>query len=395
MSYLSFLDVSFDSFRFCVFDIKKDKIIFAKEGNKEPRIVREVVFTGKENIFRDIIKVIDEAEKFLKVIIIDVIFLLKDNNLKIEKADFVKDFINFKRVNAKDINEVKKSINIQIKEESKEDEVILQPIFLQYFLDNNSLDIKTKSFGKILSISILHSSIKRATLEPIIHKFEEFKLRIKNFISYDCCSVLNLIKEEKNVLFLDFGAYFTSYTFFNKKNNLLRRNSFKIGNFDITNDIIKTFHITFKEAEFIKLNINSLMLKELDYEISLRNGGRKIKSSDVINVVKVRIEEILQILKKDLTKQEIEIENIYISWKNSQSEILKNSINKILNINSKIQKINYLNIDDFNVEKMNFEPIFSAIETYKCYIIQDEKTEVEEDEFKIRRFSCFLKKIFY
>ena len=114
-----------------------------------------------------------------------------------------------------------------------------------------------------------------------------------------------------NVMLLDIGAGNTEIGVF-EGNTFTYTNTIPLGGDNITNDISLVLNISEDEAEKLKKQYG-LALKSFidnDNEIMLNtckdeNRNKVIKSSELIEIIEARIEEIFTIVNKDITKENV------------------------------------------------------------------------------------------
>lgn len=124
-----------------------------------------------------------------------------------------------------------------------------------------------------------------------------------------------------NVMLLDIGAGNTDIGIFDGS-NFVYTNTIPLGGDTITNDIALVLNISEEEAEKLKKQYG-LALKSFidnDNEILLttckdENGKKIIKSSQLIEIMEARIEEIFSLINKDITMQGIKqkINNVVLT----------------------------------------------------------------------------------
>ncbi len=124
-----------------------------------------------------------------------------------------------------------------------------------------------------------------------------------------------------NVMLLDIGAGNTDIGVF-EGSSFIYTNSIPLGGDNITNDIALVLNISEEEADKLKRQYG-LALKSFidnDNDIILNtskddNKNRIIKSSELIEIIEARIEEIFAIINKDITNQGIKqkINNVILT----------------------------------------------------------------------------------
>ena len=127
-----------------------------------------------------------------------------------------------------------------------------------------------------------------------------------------------------NVMLLDIGAGNTDIGVF-EGSSFVYTNSIPLGGDNITNDIALVLNISEEEAEKLKrqygLALKSYIDSDKDNDIILntckdeKNKNKIIKSSELIEIIEARIEEIFSIINKDITNQGIKsrINNVVLT----------------------------------------------------------------------------------
>lgn len=121
--------------------------------------------------------------------------------------------------------------------------------------------------------------------------------------------VLDTNELNDNVIILDVGAENTNLGAF-EGNNFIYTNTIPVGGNNITNDISYILNIDEDEAEKLKKQYG-LALKSFidnDNEIILNTckgeeGAKTIKSSELIEIIEARVEEIFSLVNKDISAQ--------------------------------------------------------------------------------------------
>lgn len=127
-----------------------------------------------------------------------------------------------------------------------------------------------------------------------------------------------------NVMLLDIGAGNTDIGVF-EGSSFVYTNSIPLGGDNITNDIALVLNISEEEAGKLKrqygLALKSYIDSDKDNDIILntckdeKNKNKIIKSSELIEIIEARIEEIFSIINKDITNQGIKsrINNVVLT----------------------------------------------------------------------------------
>ena len=133
--------------------------------------------------------------------------------------------------------------------------------------------------------------------------------------------VLDTNELHDNIMLLDIGAGNTDIGVF-EGSTFLYTNSIPLGGDTITNDIALVLNISEEEADKLKrqygLALKSFIDNDNDIILNTRKDNNKnkiIKSSELIEIIEARIEEMFLIINKDLTNQGIKsrINNVVLT----------------------------------------------------------------------------------
>lgn len=158
----------------------------------------------------------------------------------------------------------------------------------------------------------LHNIFKKAGLE--IDGIVPTTLAERNL-------VLDKNELHDNVMILDIGAGNTDIGVF-EGSSFLYTNSIPVGGDNITNDIAVVLNISEEEADKLKRQYGLALKSYIDNDNDIilntskdDNKNRIIKSSELIEIIEARIEEIFSIINKDITNQGIKskINNVVLT----------------------------------------------------------------------------------
>lgn len=227
-----------------------------------------------------------------------------------------------------------KHVIFQTFEKYIEDNVIIHNIPLKYHLDNMN-DIKEVCglYGKRLSadINVVHASRPALTnVENCITS--SVGLNMAGCISSSYSSGLACLNEDEKELgtaIVDIGGGHTAIGIF-AKGKLVYANSIPIGGIYITRDIAYGLCTSIEKAERIKILYGSTIITSIDENelISVQNnesGDKPIEvaRSDLINIIRPRVEEILEMVKNQLDLQKDPVNKIVITGGTSQLASMK------------------------------------------------------------------------
>ena len=133
--------------------------------------------------------------------------------------------------------------------------------------------------------------------------------------------ILDKNEMHDNIMLLDIGAGNTDIGVF-EGNSFIYTNSIPVGGDNITNDIAVVLNITEEEADKLKRQYGLALKSFIDNDNDIilntckdNNKNNIIKSSELIEIIEARIEEIFSIINKDVTNQGIKskINNVILT----------------------------------------------------------------------------------
>ena len=245
--------------------------------------------------------------KYVTIVQNSVIKEIKDKFVGISSRD-----INSGLMLVKDIDLPENKTIIDIVPESfilEDGQVVSDPVgsFSSSFTLNAEIIIADKDYVKQL-----HQIFKKADLE--IDGIIPNTLAQRNLI-------LDNNELNDNIMLLDIGAGNTDIGIF-EGNKFLYTNTIPLGGDTITNDIALVLDISLEEADKLKkqygLALKSFIDNDNDVILNTCNGiskTRTIKSSELIEIIEARIEEIFSLVNKDIISQGIKakINNVILT----------------------------------------------------------------------------------
>ena len=107
------------------------------------------------------------------------------------------------------------------------------------------------------------------------------------------------------VMLLDIGAANTDIGVF-ASNTILYTNTISVGGRNITNDIKQVLNISYEEAEKLKKQYGLALKSYMDSDnevvlTTVKDGDKVIKSSLIVEIIEARIEQIFELVNKDIT----------------------------------------------------------------------------------------------
>ena len=133
--------------------------------------------------------------------------------------------------------------------------------------------------------------------------------------------VLDSNELHDNIAIIDVGAENTDIGVF-ENSSFIYTNSIPLGGENITNDIAVVLNITEEEADKLKRQYGLALKSFIDNDNDIilntckdNNKNKIIKSSELIEIIEARIEEMFSIINKDLTNQGVKprINNVILT----------------------------------------------------------------------------------
>ena len=133
--------------------------------------------------------------------------------------------------------------------------------------------------------------------------------------------VLDSNELHDNIAIIDVGAENTDIGVF-ENSSFIYTNSIPLGGENITNDIAVVLNITEEEADILKRQYGLALKSFIDNDNDIilntckdNNKNKIIKSSELIEIIEARIEEMFSIINKDLTNQGVKprINNVILT----------------------------------------------------------------------------------
>ena len=286
-------------------------------GLKKGKIINE------DEISLSIAKTIKDAEEETKLKINSSYVTIPGRYVTIVQNNITKDVKDkYAGISIKDVQ----NAIMQVKDiEIPEGEVLIDVVPDKIVLDNGTT--VTDPVGNLSSNFTMSAQIILAQKEYVKQLSGIFKkagLEIDGIVPVALAErnlVLDTNELHDNVMVLDIGAGNTDIGVF-EGNSFIYTNTIPLGGDNITNDIAVVLNITEEEADKLKRQYG-LALKSFidnDNDIILNtskdsNKNRIIKSSELIEIIEARIEEIFSIINRDITNQGIKqkINNVILT----------------------------------------------------------------------------------
>ena len=215
---------------------------------------------------------------------------------------------------------------IQVKDiDIPDSETLIDIVPDKIILDNG--DIVTDPVGNLSSSFTVSAQVILAQKDYVrqLHSiFKKAGLEIDGIVPTTLAErnlVLDKNELHDNVMILDIGAGNTDIGVF-EGSSFIYTNSIPVGGDNITNDIAVVLNISEEEADKLKRQYGLALKSYIDNDNDIilntskdDNKNRIIKSSELIEIIEARIEEIFSIINKDITNQGIKskINNVVLT----------------------------------------------------------------------------------
>ena len=286
-------------------------------GIKKNKIVNE------DEIALAIAKVIQDAENDTELKINSAYVTIPGKYVTIVQNSIIKEAKDkYAGISVKDVT----SGIMQVKDvEIPEGKTIIDIVVDKFILDDGK--VVTDPVGNLSSKYTLNAQVILADKEyvkQIINIFKKAGLEIDGFIPITLAErnvMLDINELNDNVMLLDIGAGNTDIGIF-EGNGFIYTNTIPLGGDNITSDIALVLNIEQDEADRLKKQYGLAMKSFIDNynEIILNTykGDSKtkaIRSSELIEIIEARIEEIFALVNKDITSQGIKqrINNVILT----------------------------------------------------------------------------------
>ncbi|MDN5248443.1 MAG: cell division protein FtsA [Wolbachia endosymbiont of Tyrophagus putrescentiae] len=260
-----------------------------------------------------------------------------------------------------------KRVIFQTFEKYIEENVIIHNIPLRYHLDD-MVDIREVRglYGKRLSADVNVVTASRPALtniESCIANSEGLSMAGCITSSYSAgLACLSEDEKELGTAIIDIGGGYTAIGVF-KMGKLVYAKSIPIGGVHITRDIAYGLCTSIENAERIKILYGSTIVTSIDENerITVQSNENdepiQVLKSELINIIRPRVEEILEIVKEQLNSQKDPVNKIVITGGSSQLASMKEIAGHVLNRQARIGCPTSINGLDGEYDK---SPIFSS-----------------------------------
>ena len=274
-------------------------------GIKKGKIINE------NDVAMSIAKTINDAEEEANLRINSAYVTIPGKYVTIVQNSVMKEIKDkFSGISLKDVN----SAMMLVKDiELPDNKTIIDIVPEQFILEDGK--VVSDPIGCLSSNFTVNAEIILADKDYVkqLHQiFKKVDLEMDGIIPVALAErnfILDSNELNDNVMLLDIGAGNTEIGIFDGS-KFVYTNTIPLGGDSITNDIAVVLDISKEEAEKLKkqygLALKSFIDNDNDIILNTCNGlskTRTIKSSELIEVIEARIEEIFSLINKDITSQ--------------------------------------------------------------------------------------------
>ena len=264
--------------------------------------MKKTKITDEDEIASAIGKTISEVEAQGNIKINSAYVQIVQNSIVKEDRD------KFAGITSKDIN----SAMLQLRDiDLPDDKVVIDLIKNQFILDNGrTVEDPVGALSSTVTVTGQVILADKDYVRQLTNIFKKANIEIDGIIPNVLAErslILDVNEMNDNVMILDIGAGNTDIGVFNGS-NFVYANTIPLGGDNITNDIAQVFYISEEEADRLKkqyaLALKSFIDNDTDIMLTTYKGDERnkvIKSSELIEVIEARIEEIFSLVNKQIT----------------------------------------------------------------------------------------------
>lgn len=286
--------------------------------------IKKGVIVDEEALSIAIAKTIKEVEEISNLTVNSAYTTIPGRNITIVQNSIVKEAKDkFAGISVRDVA----SAIIQVRDiEIPEDKVLIDIVPDKFILeDGKTVEDPVGKFSSNFTLTAQIILADKDYIKKLTSIFKKAGIEIDGVVPTSLAErnlVLDTNELNDNVMILDIGAGNTEIGVFNGS-SFIYTNTIALGGDNITSDIAYVLGISTEEADKLKRqyglalksfidNDNNIVLntcKEID------NKNKTIKSSDLVEIIEARIEEIFSLVNKDITSHGVKtnINNIILT----------------------------------------------------------------------------------
>ena len=271
--------------------------------------IEKGVITNEDEVSEAILKTIKEAEEISNLKINSAYTTIPGKYITIVQNSIVRETKDkLAGISLKDVT----SAIIQVRDiEIPEDKVLIDIVPDKFILDDGKIvDDPVGKFSSNLTLTAQIILAEREYRKKLGSVFKKVGIEIDGIVPITLAErnlVLDLNELKENVMILDIGAGNTEIGVFHGS-SFIYNNTINLGGDNITSDIAYCLNISREEADKLKRQYGLALKSYIDNDnnISLNTckdfdaKNKTIKSSELIEIIEARIEEIFALVNKDI-----------------------------------------------------------------------------------------------
>lgn len=279
--------------------------------------------TDEEEVVAAISKTIAEVEEFANIKIHSAYVTIPGKYVTIVQNSIVKEAKDkYAGISTKDVT----SAIMQVKDiDIPDDKVLIDIVANEFSLDNGRvIDDPVGSLSSTFTVKGQVVLAEKAYIKQLTSIFKRANIEIDGIVSNVLAErqlILDKNELKDNVMILDIGAGNTDIGVFEGE-KFIYNNTIPLGGDNITSDIAYVFNISEEEADRLKkqygLALKSFIDNDTDIILNTYKGEERtktIKSSELIEVIEARVEEIFSLVNKNISNEGIKsnINNVVLT----------------------------------------------------------------------------------
>ena len=271
--------------------------------------IQKGVIVNEDELSSAISKTIKEAEDISNFKINSVYTVIPGKYVTIVQNSIVKETKDkLAGISLKDVT----SAIIQVRDiEIPEDKVLIDIVPDKFILDDGKIvDDPVGKFSSSLTLTAQIILAEKEYRKKLVSVFKKVGIDIDGIVPITLAErnlILDVNELKENIMILDIGAGNTEIGVFNGS-SFIYNNTINLGGDNITSDIAYCLNISKEEADKLKRQYGLALKSYIDNDnnISLNTckdfdaRNKTIKSSELIEIIEARIEEIFALVNKDI-----------------------------------------------------------------------------------------------
>lgn len=313
----------------------------ACNGIKKGKIINE------NEVVQAITKVVEDAEVDTNLKINSAYLTIHGKYITIVQNSVIKEVKDkYSGITTKDVSSaIMQAKDIDIPEGMSIIDIVAEKFVLD---DGKTVADPIGNFGSKFTLKAQVVLADKEYIRQLVGIFKKCNLEIDGLVPITLAErnlVLDTHELTDNIMILDVGAGNTDIGVF-EGSEFIYTNTIPLGGDNITNDIALVLNISYEEADKLKKQYGLAMKSFIDNDNEIllttckdEQSSRVIKSSELIEIIEARIEEIFTLINKDITMQGVKsrINNVILTGQGITNISKSDVVGKVvLNIPVKI-----------------------------------------------------------